>query len=82
MGHKYLGANQNCSEYTIIVPAGISHLVQGSPDSRGIISVLQQILQNTKTKLSRLSDQAVIMANFSITILKHKNFVLENTVKR
>lgn len=54
MGHKYLGANQNCSEeYTITVPAGISQLGQGSSDSRGLFSALQQILQNAETKLAR-----------------------------
>lgn len=54
MGHKYLGANQHYSEeYTITVPAGISQLGQGSSESRGLFSALQQILQNTETKLAR-----------------------------
>ena len=53
VGHKQLGANQNYSqEYTITVPAGISQLGQGSSDSRGLFSALQQILQNTVTKLA------------------------------
>jgi len=55
VGHKYLGANQNYSEeHTIAVPAGISQLGQGSSDSRGLFSALQQFLQNTETKLARL----------------------------
>lgn len=54
MGHKYLGANQNYSEeYTITVPAGILQLGQSSSHSRGLFSALQQILQNTETKLAR-----------------------------
>lgn len=54
MGHKYLEANQNYfEEYTITVPAGILQLGQSSSHSRGLFSALQQILQNTETKLAR-----------------------------
>lgn len=39
--------------YTITVPAGILQLGQSSSHSRGLFSALQQILQNTETKLAR-----------------------------
>lgn len=80
VGHKYLGANQNYSEeYTVTFPAGISQLGQSSSHSRGLFSALQQILQNTETKLAR---PRCHHGKFCITILKQKNFVVENTVMR
>lgn len=80
MGHKYLGANQNYSEeYTVKVSAGILQLGQSSSRSRGLFCALQQILQNTDTKLAR---PRCHHGKFCITILKQKNFVVENTIMR
>lgn len=48
-----LGQIRTTLKYTITDPAGILQLGQSSSHSRGLFSALQQILQNTETKLAR-----------------------------